>query len=331
MELDLKRTATKNWPKMLLTFFTTFTLTIIGMRTWQTLRAEVSVNPNPSADDISSASDENNTDNTGATSNPMSQATRAFVDLQPIVDQWLTTTSADVGIVIYDLDYNRIAAAHQADEAFNIASIYKLFYAYSGYRQIDQNPQLADQPYVTTNDYRADNYTFGQCLDLIIRESYNGCADFMIFDTNQVNQANKLTQELELDNTSLAGITSTANDLTKLLRLYWQHPDLSNASWQKLTDSLLNQPIVAIDDERLDWRGGLPAGFNHALVYDKVGWLRSPTDEYWIAYADAAILDFPTSDRHYTFVVLTQDLEDASRLSQLGSLIEAAILNNTNF
>lgn len=325
MQSDLKRTATKNWLKMLLTFFTTFTITIIGMRIWQALRTEIP----PHSNDTN-----NNVDNNDAASTPNTapQATRDFIDLQPIVDQWLTTTRADVGLVIYDLDYDRVAATHQANKAFDIASIYKLFYAYSGYRQIDQDPQLADQHYVATSDYRADDYTFGQCLDLIIRESYNGCADFMIIDSDQVTQVNQLVQELQLDNTSLAGVTSTANDLTQLLQLYWQHPDLSPTSWQKLADSLLNQPITMIDEDPLNWRGGLPAGFNHALVYDKVGWLRSPTDEYWITYADAAILDFPTSNRHYSFVVLTQNLEDANRLSQLGSLVENSILNNnTNF
>lgn len=97
----------------------------------------------------------------------------------------------------------------------------------------------------------------------MIRESYNGCADPMransIFDA----RAEAIVDELELKNTSNLGLYSTAADLTKLLELYYYHPDLSESSWNKIADSMLNQPPTKIsEDTTYDWRQGLPARFS---------------------------------------------------------------------
>lgn len=326
--LKLPRTATKNWLKMLVTFFTTFTITVIGLRTWQILQIQAANNDTPptapSDPTPNSPSDPGSPEPEPPTVDP------DFIDLQPVVDQWLTTTAADVGLVLYDLDHNQIAANYQPNKIFSIASVYKLFFAYSGYRQIDQNPQLADQYYVTTNDYRADRYTFGQCLDLIVRESYNGCADPLLIDRNQLRQADALRQELSLDHTSIINLTSTANDLTTLMRFFWQHPDLSNTSWQKLADSMLNQPTSVVDEGRIyNWRAGIPSGFNQAKVYDKVGWQINDDDNGWLIYNDVALIEFSNPARHYSLVVLTNGLESTNYLRQLGHQLETAILTKT--
>ena len=82
---------------------------------------------------------------------------------------------------------------------------------------------------------------------------------------------------------------------------------------------MLNQPPT-----EYDWRQGLPAGFNHALVYDKVGWLWNQS--YWAEYNDLAILEFPESNRHYAIAVMTEGLPDEKPLVTLGNQIEEAIL-----
>lgn len=261
------------------------------------------------------------------TSKPIS-GTPNYIDLQPVIDEWidsLDNSQIEVGLVIYDLDNNQIAASHQPDKVFNIASIYKLFYVYSGYRLVDSNFIDGDEYFVTTSDYRAGDYTFSECLDLAIRESYNGCADPMRANTALSQYADALITELELNNTTDLGLYSTASDLTKLLIHVWQHSDLSDQSWQKLADSMLYQPPTTIDPETVyDWRQGLPSGFsNQVTVYDKVGWAWD--GEKWNTYADAAILEFPTKNRHYTAVVLTTGLVDTSALTMLGEKIESAI------
>lgn len=258
----------------------------------------------------------------------------AFIDLQPTVNAWLKTTSANVGLMVYDLDNERIAASFQPDRVFNVASIYKLFFVYDGYRQIESGTISANSRYVTTSGYRADTYAYGECLDLMIRESYNGCADKMRSDKAAYARVVNLIDELNLENTTSAGLSSTATDLTELLKLYYEHPDLSDANWQKLSDSMLNQPATKIDaTTTYNWRQGLPSGFSeHAKVYDKVGWEWNEADKVWNTYADAAIVEFPEQNRHYIIVVLTSGLtsRNAAPIANLGTRIEDAVFSTDN-
>ena len=249
-----------------------------------------------------------------------------FIDLQPTIDKWLTTINREekVGLMIYDLDNNKVAAEYNPDQIFNVASIYKLFFTYVGYQQLELGEIDANEYYLTTSDYRAGNYDFGECLDLMIRESYNGCADHMRDDTNMAQSVKELISELNLENTSELGLYSTAADLTKLLIRYWEHPDLSSQAWEKIADSMLNQPATEIAPRIIyNWRQGLPSGFNATQVYDKVGWEWNGTA--WNTYADAAFL--VTANRHYSAVVLTSGLTDPETkpLRKLGEQIETAI------
>lgn len=247
-----------------------------------------------------------------------------FIDLQPTIDAWLKDTSVQVGLMIYDLDNNKVAAEYNPNQIFNVASIYKLFFTYVGYQQLELGEIDANEYYLTTSDYRAGNYNFGECLDLMIRESYNGCADHMRDDTNMAQNVKELTSELGLENTSELGLYSTAADLTKLLIRYWGHPDLSSQAWEKIADSMLNQPATEIAPGIIyNWRQGLPSGFNATQVYDKVGWEWNGTS--WNTYADAAFL--VTANRHYSAVVLTSGLTDPETkpLCKLGEQIETAI------
>lgn len=240
-----------------------------------------------------------------------------FINLQPVVDQWLASTNKQVGLVVYDLDNNRTAAYYQPNTIFYTASIYKLFFAYDGYKQLSIQ-QIDGSQYLTTTPEKGQ-LSYSQCLDLMIRESYNGCADPIRENKAAQIRVNQLIKQLQLTGTSNYGLDSTANDLTQLLKLYWEHPDLAPWYWQQLSDSMLNQP-----ETTYDWRQGLPAGFsNQVLVYDKVGWSFGGTT--WDIYNDAAILEFPELDRHYTVVVLTQNTSSANLIARLGRMLEQAI------
>lgn len=315
----------------LVAIITTFSLTVVYHRT-----------PVPD-DTTSSQNPENPPDNpqNSATTSQGSQSSAAkppeapaFIDLQPTINAWLKTTSANVGLMVYDLDNERIAASFQPNRVFNVASIYKLFFVYDGYRQIESGAISANSRYATTSDYRADTYTYSECLDLMIRESYNGCADKMRSDRAAYTRVVNLIDELNLENTTGAGLSSTAADLTELLKLYYEHSDLSDANWQKLSDSMLNQPVTKIDaTTTYNWRQGLPSGFSeHAKVYDKVGWEWNETDKVWNTYADAAIVEFPEQNRHYIIVVLTSGLtsRNVAPIANLGTRIEDAVLSTDN-
>lgn len=250
--------------------------------------------------------------------------TPALIDFQPLLDQWVADTRGssqiDLGVMIYDLDHQTVVGSYQPDTVFNSASIYKLFYAYDGYREIAAGRDSADAYFITTAD--KGDLTLGACLDLIIRESYNGCADPLRSDPDRTARVEALISDLGLTNTTNAGLYSSARDLTRLLQLYWEHPNLTANQWTTIQDSLLNQPPTAYD-----WRQGLPAGFTTAEVYNKVGWAWNGS--YWSVYNDAAIVVFPEQQRHYLIVVLTEGISSAvpTPIIQLGQVIEAAVLS----
>lgn len=311
---------------------TTLTLAITYRHAPSSTDPDISQNPN---DAPAQGSDSSSAGSSQTPPNQPSSKQPDFIDLQPVVDAWQKTTTANVGLMIYDLDHSRVAASYQPNKVFNVASIYKLFFVYDGYRQIESGAVKADSYYVTTSDYRAGAYTYGECLDLMIRESYNGCANKMRSDKKALARVNNLINEFNLKSTTNAGLSSTAADLTELLRLYYQHPDLSSTSWQKISDSMLNQPATKIDAATTyNWRQGLPSGFSSQTnVYDKVGWAWNADNNIWDTYADAAIVEFPAQNRHYTIVVLTSNLpgRNAAALANLGARIEDAIIAETKF
>lgn len=252
---------------------------------------------------------------------PSATESTAFIDLQPTVDQWLNYTNRQVGLVIYDLDNDRVAASYQPNTIFYTASIYKLFFAYDGYQQLTNGAIDGDKKFVTTTD--KGDLTYSECLDYMIRESYNPCADPIRENTTAERRVSALIKRLGLTNTSNYGLDSTASDLTKLLQLYYEHPDLASRYWAQLADSMLDQPATTYD-----WRQGLPSGFSdQVLVYDKVGW--SYGSNGWDVFNDAAIIDFPTQNRHYTVVVLSRNTSSSAILSRLGRMLEQAITSTS--
>lgn len=260
---------------------------------------------------------------------PATDAQPAFINLQPTVNRWSSSVKAKVGLMIYDLDHNEVAAELNANQVFPTASIYKLFFAYVGYQDIDSGYTDPDQPFAITNDYRADTYAFSECLDLMIRESYNGCADPIRSNQRLYRRAETLIDDLGLKNTTNGGLSSTPSDLASFLKFLYQDHDLSAESWASFQDSLLNQPPTKVSaKETYDWRQGLPAGFSETVkVYNKVGWAWSDTDNYWTTYNDAAIVEFPDLDRHYIIVLLTANLREDPPISlqKLGTELEATI------
>ena len=105
------------------------------------------------------------------------------------------------------------------------------------------------------------------------------------------------------------------------MQILSQHQGIDEGNWNKLLDSMLNQPITTYD-----WRQGLPEGFNVAKVYDKVGW--NYTGSYWSIYNDVAFVEFPEQNRHYIIVVLTEGIRShtPTPMIELGQAIEQAVL-----
>ena len=235
-----------------------------------------------------------------------------FIDLQPVVDQWVASVGSNAGVYIYDLDNDKLAASYNSDSIFFTASVYKLFFVYEAYLRINEE---IDDP----NEYFADGKTRIECLDKIIRESYNPCADPLRYELmSEINSI--IIDKFKIENTSNGALNASAKAVADMLKIYYKHEGLSEELWAKIADSMLNQPATTYN-----WRQGLPSGFSVAKVYDKVGWNYSEEENRWTTYNDAAIVEFTDLKRHYVVVVLTKNTSHR-KLVELGSLIEQKVL-----
>lgn len=260
------------------------------------------------------------------------QTEKTFIDMQGIVDDFAKNTNGKVSVVIYDVDSDRYSAIYNSDASMNTASLYKLFPVYETYlRMEDGRATKSDVVYTETKDSKKVGYSREKCADLAIRESHSGCAEALVAEIGWDELDQIGWNYYDMINTK--GLTSTASDIAKMLKVYYEHDDLSAETWEKIKDSMLNQPKTKIDDSKddnsdkntYDWRQGLPSGFHAAKVYNKVGWLATDDGKSWKIYNDAAIVEFPDQKRTFIVVVMTTDT-DPKAISALGSKIEQAVI-----
>lgn len=236
-----------------------------------------------------------------------------FIDLQPVVERWAQTHRfGAAGIEIYDMDYQRVAASYQANVQMAPRSLYKLFYTYDGYAEIDAGRDDPGQVYL-------NGMTLEYCLNIMISQSNNPCAEKMLEgDPPRLARVGQLIQRLGLASTQADGLLTSAHDIATLLRYYYAHPEWSAGSWQKFRRSALQQGAT--------FRKGLPRGFTTASVYNKTGYGYGATGS---VYNDAAMVEFPLGGgrvRRYVMVVMTQNPASYAILTELGTALERAIL-----
>lgn len=245
----------------------------------------------------------------------------AEIDLNPVIRTWYDTRGgATAGIEIYDLDNEKIVGTLNEHDAFGTASEYKLFVVYDGYRRVERGEW-------GENDASYGGKTVGECLDLTIRESNSGCAENLWERIGRDNLENIIRTDYGLAGSSATNLTSTASDMVEMMKIYYEHKELSDGTWKKIQDSMLNQPpsMGLCGDEKCDWRQGLPSGFiENTKVYDKVGW--NYNGAFWDVYDDVAILEFPDYDRHFAIAVMTSGFASPDKLAELGGMLEEAIL-----
>lgn len=244
---------------------------------------------------------------------PVRRNVSEFIDLQSVVDRWAKTQRfSEAGIEIYDLDYHRTAASYRAAAPMSPRSLYKLFYVYDGYAEIDAG---RDDP----NRIYLNNWTLEYCLNIMISQSNNPCAEKMLEgDPPRLARVGQLIQRLGLSSTQPDGLMTSAHDISTLLQYYYAHPEWSAGSWQKFRRSALQQGAT--------FRKGLPRGFTAAAVYNKTGYGYGVTGN---VYNDAALVEFPLGDgrvRHYVMVAMTRNPASYAILTELGAQIERAIL-----
>lgn len=265
-----------------------------------------------------------------------------LIDFQLAVDQWVSSQASrdNSGIMIFDIDNNEVVARHNEDTEFYIASIYKMFVAYEGYYRIDRGLWDGEETYdALGNDIDGNKFTRLKCLDYMIRYSYSSCAETMWSEIGR-DKLQQIFDEKGFLKTNISSFTSTPSDLVKLYKFLYKHTNLSEESWEKLQNSMLEQeaPKNATSVYKQNWRQGLPSGFSTAKVYNKVGWYGEGIT--WYSYDDAAFVNFPETvdkdtgekrpERHYIIVVLTKNTYPNS-IIQLGRKIEEIVKLTDNY
>ena len=246
------------------------------------------------------------------------------IDLQPLLNRWKSTMalSTKTGVYIIDLDNdNKVLGKIDSAQEFPLESLYKLFVVFEGYRRVEGGLMNGDETIV-------GDYSVNKCLDLAMRESNSACAEKLLDLMGGEEEIARIARDnWGLQNTNITSYTSTAEDVVKMLTLYYEHKNISDKTWVIVKDSMLNQPPIESEDcinNTCDFRQGLPSGFSDKTkVYNKVGWKWNTA--YWEAYNDAAILEFPKYNKHFAIAVLTNGFTNTTELNKLGALIEEAL------
>ena len=232
-------------------------------------------------------------------------------DFQPVIDQFINSTTGNRSVIVYDVERDEIAGEYNPAQAYNTASLYKLFVVYEGYRRIESGAWDANSKVGYTGRTVLD------CLDLAIRESYSPCAESLWAMIGHAELDAIIKNDFKIMNSNISGLSSNANDILSIMKIFYSHTEITNETYvAKMKDSFLNQPPTTYN-----WRQGLPSGFSRANVYNKVGWDYNPSINNWNIYHDAAIVEFPEEGRHFIVVVMTNRVSHL-KIKEFGTNLE---------
>ncbi len=236
------------------------------------------------------------------------------INFQPTVDSWVNSVGGNKGVLIYDLDLDKIVGSYNADAKFATASLYKLFVVYHGYRLLQNGTWDRN----TVVNWRGN--TIIECLDEAIRSSDSSCAEPLWTLIGHDHLDNVVIYELGIKSVIVSNLSATANEIKDIMKIFYEHKEITDENLIAIMkDSFLNQPTTTYN-----WRQGLPSGFSEAAkVYNKVGWNYSPDARAWTIYDDAAIVEFPAENRHFIVVVMSGYVP-YQQISRFGSEFEAA-------
>lgn len=192
------------------------------------------------------------------------------VSVQPIIDQFVASSSVDYGIEVYDVAAGKVIGAHQPDKQFFPASTYKLYVAFLSLQRM-QTGEFTDTPNFVGERSRMD------CIYYTIEVSDSPCGEALMRDITQEKMGQEL-KALGQTNSPFPGFLTTAHDANVILRHIAEGKHLNKEN----TDYLLKAMNTQI------YNKGLTAGFDQAKVYDKIGFNLD------INYHDVAIVEFPT-------------------------------------
>lgn len=224
------------------------------------------------------------------------ELTAQFVDLQPsvIYNSRYTTTEAGLRAYVNDVAYQRNmwisivqlngekwTAAAREHESIPSGSTFKLYVALVLFDKMDKGEIRWDDPMLDT--------TVAGCFERMTVASTNPCAESWIaqFGRDYINNfiyARGFSTGTSF--TTGGAIQTTAADLTRFMRGFYEGSLLNGPNRDRLWDSLGRHP----------YRDGIPSG-SAGVVHDKVGFL-------WGYVHDTAVVEHPRGT--YIMTIMNQ-------------------------
>ncbi len=233
---------------------------------------------------------------------PETQPKTEALNLQPVVDKWISAQPATYAIMVYDPAAGEAIGSNLETKEFFAASLYKLFVAYLAlidFQSGAQNP----------HDVIVAGQTRQQCVDKMIRSSDSPCGEAMMAAMNRSTIEQKLAN-MGITNTDFNDLMTTAKDVAVVFEYIHKRRHLNQPNTALLRDALLNQPQM--------YKNGLAKGAPQAKVYSKVGWNEQHN------YHDAGLMALPDG-REFVVVILSQGNGRSAPIADFSSTIYSAL------
>lgn len=213
---------------------------------------------------------------------PASPEPEPLPAVQQVVEDFITSSQGDYGVVVTDLATGQELGAFKVDREYFAASLYKIYVAYLGYIDVQNGKHSLEQPFL-------ENWSRKDCLDKMIRESHSPCAEKLWAEQGKTRSTERL-KDLGLLHTNMEGLTTTAQDIDIILRRLYERKDLNDAHTELFLKSM---------KENI-YRDVLPVALPELEVMDKVGFREL------VEYHDAGIVTLPNG-RQVAVTLLTRN------------------------
>ncbi len=228
--------------------------------------------------------------------------------LQKILDNFETSESGRLSVVIYDLKDEKELAVLNKEHVYFSASLYKLYLGFLAYQDIDRDLLKSNQILIKHPSYGL--LGLNTCLNLMIQISDSFCGEAVLAIYNHP-AAQKRLAELNLPNTNIASFLVSAEDMMHLLKLIYQGDGLSSDSQEQILESLAKQTYSQILRQTFS---------DISEVYDKMGY----SEMNW---HDIGIIEFKNHSRPLIIVILSEDIS-LQNLQALAREIKQNLLTN---
>lgn len=153
------------------------------------------------------------------------------INLQPVLDQWLTTqvNKKNSSVLLYDLNNQEIIGRNNDFSQNNSLGVENLFLIYLSFLRINQETWKKDDPIKLGEE----SLTRETCLTKIIQENHAACKDALISEIG-IDELKQFLKDQSYENTNFTLHLSSSTDLLNLAKRFFSHPDFSDELWQEL-------------------------------------------------------------------------------------------------